>query len=138
VLRRTGRFRTLLTRKDHIRHVEGFPTAGSVPYTVAALARFLGEVKSDSKPRDSFVAAFDALELMSEGYLTEAQIKGLEMWRFREVIRVAKANEESTIRQREERFRLRCRSRAMGRARYKQTAHQTRNLPRRTGTFLHG
>jgi hypothetical protein len=64
------------------------PSSGKVPYTVASVATFLGEVRADGDARESFRAAFDALELMSEGYLTEAQIKGLEMWRFREVIRV--------------------------------------------------
>jgi hypothetical protein len=44
------------------------------------LAKFLGEVKRRSnggvEARDSFRAAFDALELINEGYLTEVQIKG--------------------------------------------------------------
>jgi hypothetical protein len=43
------------------------------PYTIEALARFLGLVKAGSlSPKDSFVAAFGAVELISEGYLNEA------------------------------------------------------------------
>jgi hypothetical protein len=45
-------------------------------YTVEALAKFLGEVGSDGRPHAGFRAMFGALELLSEGYLTEAQIKG--------------------------------------------------------------
>jgi hypothetical protein len=45
-------------------------------YTVESLAKFLGEVGSDGRPHAGFRAMFGALELLSEGYLTEAQIKG--------------------------------------------------------------
>jgi hypothetical protein len=54
------------TRKDHIRYAPGFgggPSADRVlPYTVEALAKFLGEVQPNNAPRESFRAAFDALE----------------------------------------------------------------------------
>jgi hypothetical protein len=70
------------TRQDHIRHAPGFGGASTekrlVPYTVESLAKFLGETKDNgTQARESFRAAFDALELISEGYLTEAQIKRL-------------------------------------------------------------
>lgn len=66
------------TRKDLIRYAPGYgpsPLAGnvpSVPYTVDALARFLGEVKHRGEAHKGFHAMFGALELLSEGYLTEA------------------------------------------------------------------
>src|SRR6267154_2186796 len=49
----------------------------SHPYTVEALARFLGFVKSQDRALTSnFNAAFGAAELIAEGHLKESQIKG--------------------------------------------------------------
>jgi hypothetical protein len=73
------------TRDDAIRYAPGFsqtacaPSEGAHPYTVEALAKFLGMVKPDNqRPRDSFVACFGALELIDEGYLSEARAYDLE------------------------------------------------------------
>ena len=42
-------------------------------YTIEALAKFLGETKdSTGKPHDGFISTFGALELISEGYLSES------------------------------------------------------------------
>jgi hypothetical protein len=48
------------------------------PYTLEALAKFLGFVKQKAQePTHSFVAAFAAEELIHGGVLKESQIKGL-------------------------------------------------------------
>jgi len=67
-------------------------------FTVEALAKFLGLVKQESqRPKDSFVAAFGALELVSEGYLTEARTKGLDVRKLGEVVAVVKKQREAVI-----------------------------------------
>jgi hypothetical protein len=59
----------------------GAQTTDSVvshPYTVDALAKFLGFVKrGNQEPTNSFHAAFGAEELIADGVLKESQIKGL-------------------------------------------------------------
>jgi len=74
------------TRTDLIRYAPGFgcsPPAAKVPqhpYTIDSLAKFLGETKASTGcAHEPFKAIFGALELIAEGYLTEAAIKGLEI-----------------------------------------------------------
>jgi hypothetical protein len=77
-------------RTDKIRVAPGFSVgqsaaSGALPpgaYTVDGLAKFLGEVKEDTTgwATEAFKAAFGALELISEGYLAESAIKGLDQW----------------------------------------------------------
>lgn len=45
-------------------------------YTTETLVTFLGFVQPDGQATTAFLAAFGALELIKEGYLTEARIKG--------------------------------------------------------------
>ena len=62
-----------------------FPDA--YPYTIKALAKFLGFVKDkNQRPTDSFVAAFSAEELIADGVLKESQIKGLSTERLGELV----------------------------------------------------
>jgi len=61
------------TRKDAIRYAPGFgpvPLAVHVPhpYTIDALAKFLGAVRDDGHATEDFKAAFSALELIEEGF----------------------------------------------------------------------
>jgi hypothetical protein len=70
------------TKPEHVRYAPGFsssPAGGEDhKYTVQALAKFLGLLKPGNRqePRNSFVAAFGAVELISEGYLTEERKMG--------------------------------------------------------------
>lgn len=88
------------TRRDQMRYAPGFSTpavsdtAGVIPerdpkafrdfvqknhgYTLNDLAKFLGLMQPKGDLRPSFIAAFGAVELLSEGYLTDAKISGLE------------------------------------------------------------
>jgi hypothetical protein len=81
------------TRKEAIRYAPSFsqmpptPDSGVRPYTVEALAKFLGFVKSGTQePTNNFVAAFGAAELIYEGHLKESQIKGLSGERLIELV----------------------------------------------------
>lgn len=72
------------TRKGYIRYAPSFmagvpaPPVGARPYTMDSLAKFLGMVRSGRKePQDRFVAAFGAVELIEEGYLSETKIQGI-------------------------------------------------------------
>ena len=74
------------TNKQHIRYAPGFSSltpASSIksyPYTVDSLAKFLGATKpSNDAAKDEFKTTFAALELISEGHMTESAVKGLEI-----------------------------------------------------------
>jgi hypothetical protein len=57
------------------------------PYTVEALAQFLGFVKTGSAtPTNNFVAAFGAAELIYEKHLKESDVKGLSGERLIELL----------------------------------------------------
>lgn len=60
------------------------------PYTVETLATFLGFIQPNGQSTTAFIAAFGALELIKEGYLTEARIKGLEVFKIAEIVAVGK------------------------------------------------
>lgn len=93
------------TNKNVIRYAPGFGpvtagVTGAHPYTVEVLAKFLGMVKTGSQTaRDSFVAAFGAVELISEGYLTEERIKGLEIRRLGEVVSSVKLQRTAALKE---------------------------------------
>jgi len=77
------------TNKSQIRYAPGYssiPPAERIPsspYTVDALAKFLGETKlSTGVAHEAFRTTFAALELISEGYLNESAIKGMEVWKW--------------------------------------------------------
>lgn len=86
------------TNERFIRYAPGFGTradTGARRYTVEALAKFLGEVRSDRgevRPRHEFVNAFNSLELMSENHLSEATLLALndEPWKIGEVVRICR------------------------------------------------
>jgi hypothetical protein len=57
------------------------------PYTVEALAKFLGFVKAKSATAtNSFIAAFGAEELIADNVLKESQIRGLSAERLGELV----------------------------------------------------
>jgi hypothetical protein len=65
------------TREGYVRYAPGFssvPESGAHPYTVEALSKFLGFVKSGKQePTNSFIAAFGAEELIADKVMTESQ-----------------------------------------------------------------
>ncbi len=67
------------TKTEYIRYAPGYttmsPAGAAHPYTVEALAKFLGELDGRDEPHAAFKNAFASLELISRGRLTEAQIK---------------------------------------------------------------
>ena len=74
------------TNDRFIRYAPGFGPAAStrsVPYTIEALAKFLGEIDQRNEPRHQFRDTFNSLELMSEGFLSEATLIALndEPWK---------------------------------------------------------
>jgi hypothetical protein len=74
-------------------------TAGVThPYTIESMAKFLGFVKSGSQtPRDSFVAAFGALELISEGLISESRVRDLEIRKLGEVVAAVKRQRDAAF-----------------------------------------
>lgn len=78
------------TPKQYIKYATG-PSPVPVPFTSQSLAQFLGAAKPTGKPQDSFDTAFATLELMSEGYLTEAQVKGADAGKLSYLVRVGRA-----------------------------------------------
>jgi len=64
--------------------------ANEHPYTMQTLASFLGFVQPSKQPTTMFDAAFGALELIKEGYLTEARVTSLEVFKIAETVSVAK------------------------------------------------
>jgi len=85
------------TRDGYVRYAPSFSQTQSAttvvahPYTAEAVAKFLGFVKQGSQqPTNNFYAAFGAQELISEGYLTEPRIKGLEITKLGEVVAAVK------------------------------------------------
>lgn len=91
--------------KQYIRYAPGFETAPSTgalrQYTKESLAKFLGLARPTGNPQDSFDTAFATLELMSEGYLTEAQVKGADAGKLSYLVRVARAYRDGAMEQRE-------------------------------------
>ena len=67
------------------------------PYTIEALAKFLGMVRVNGAATENFTASFGALELINEGYLTEARIKGLGPSKLAEVVSAVKSQREAAI-----------------------------------------
>jgi hypothetical protein len=91
-------------RSDVIRDAPSYVAVGSEaaaaplhPYTVLGLADFLGLLQPNGTPKPSFEAAFGAVELISEGYLSESRIKGLEIYKLAEVVSVVKEQRRKAL-----------------------------------------
>ena len=67
------------------------------PYTIQTLAGFLGFVQPDGQSLRSFEAAFGAVELIEEGYLTDARIKDLELFKISEVVKLVKQEKTKAL-----------------------------------------
>jgi hypothetical protein len=68
------------------------PPVPAAAYTIEGLAKFLGVIKKDSqRPKDSFIAAFESVELIEQGYLTESKIRDIQPRRLGEVVQAIKA-----------------------------------------------
>jgi hypothetical protein len=90
------------TNASALRYAPSFllsgPSGGPHPYTVDSLARFLGTVKPETqKATNGFVAAFGSIELIEEGYLTEARIAGLEPRKLGEVVAAVRTQRNEQI-----------------------------------------
>ena len=92
------------TKPNYIRYAPAFSSESSTnsdhlyPYTIEALAAFLGHSKSSGEAaKDYFRAAFGAVELIADGYLTEARIKDLPSFKLEEVVTAVKKQRDAAI-----------------------------------------
>lgn len=102
------------TKDSVVRYAPSFclPSGSSVaatdhPYVMQTLANFLGFVQPNGQPTVAFDAAFGALELLSEGYLTESRIRGYEVYKLDEVVSVVKQQRTKEAKRKEEEERQR-------------------------------
>jgi hypothetical protein len=89
------------TNTTIIRYAPGFGCAVAAtahyPYTKESLAKFLGEVDGRHEPTIAFRTAFTSLELITEGFLDEKTLEGLEPWKVTEAIRAARADRDAAV-----------------------------------------
>ena len=102
------------TRQDHIRYAPGYSPSVparnviSYPYTMASLARFLGETDKGGEAHQAFRTTFAALELISEGYMNESSIKGMEVLKIGEMVKVARKTKEEATKRADHRSQPNC------------------------------
>lgn len=74
------------TKPQHIRYAPGFASSprsvktAQFPYTVNSLAVFQGKVGKDGQASEPFITAFNVVELIDAGWLTESGVAVSTLW----------------------------------------------------------